>query len=547
MAFSTISIGAAANDNTGDKPRVAGTKINANFVDAQAQLDGKQPLAATLTALAARTIGVAAGTSILDRDAGDGRFAALSHTHTASQISDSTSAGRSLLTAASAAAQTALLSVMGGASVGAAGTKGLVPAPAAGDQAKFLRGDGTWQTVSGGGGGAVDSVAGRTGTVVLTSADMTDRTTVGANVFTAADQAAGRSALGLGSAAVLSSGAFAAAAHTHPASEISDSTAAGRGLLTATDTAAQRTALALGTAATLNVPAAGDAAVGEVVKGSDTRLTNARAADIAGLTAYGAGVDHFLDLAGVYGDAAAANRKIPLIRMLPGFNQRFRGYYEDFHNTSNLGGGLAATATGTGSGTQQQVAETDAIGIVKMDTGSGNGRGFVATGTGAFRLSGMRFRFVARIRFDVASDGTNTFTGRAGIDGVGSGSGEGNNGVFFRYTHGTNSGNWECVCRRANTETVISTSTAPVFSTTAGWQTLAYEINEAGTSVQFWVDGVSQGTITTNIPVESGREMGIRVGLEKSAGTTARYVYIDGVGWAAILSSGNGLSLPSGW
>ncbi|MCA1615057.1 MAG: hypothetical protein LC795_15675 [Acidobacteria bacterium] len=37
-----------------------------------------------------------------------------------------------------------------------------------------------------------------------------------------------------------------------------------------------RTNLGLGTAATLNVPASGDAAAGEVVKGSDTRLTDAR-------------------------------------------------------------------------------------------------------------------------------------------------------------------------------------------------------------------------------------------------------------------------------
>ena len=39
---------------------------------------------------------------------------------------------------------------MTGAAAGTAGTHGLVPAPAAGDNEKFLRGDGTWQTVSGG-------------------------------------------------------------------------------------------------------------------------------------------------------------------------------------------------------------------------------------------------------------------------------------------------------------------------------------------------------------------------------------------------------------
>ena len=39
---------------------------------------------------------------------------------------------------------------MTGATASTSGTHGLVPAPASGDNAKFLRGDGTWQTVSGG-------------------------------------------------------------------------------------------------------------------------------------------------------------------------------------------------------------------------------------------------------------------------------------------------------------------------------------------------------------------------------------------------------------
>lgn len=43
------------------------------------------------------------------------------------------------------------IDTMTGAGVSAAGSKGLVPAPASGDNEKFLRGDGTWQTVSGGG------------------------------------------------------------------------------------------------------------------------------------------------------------------------------------------------------------------------------------------------------------------------------------------------------------------------------------------------------------------------------------------------------------
>lgn len=66
-----------------------------------------------------------------------------------------------------------------------------------------------------------------------------------------------------------------ASAGAGPGEEIS-CTAAGRALLDDANAAAQRTTLGLGTAAVVNVPASGDAAAGEAVKGSDTRLTNAR-------------------------------------------------------------------------------------------------------------------------------------------------------------------------------------------------------------------------------------------------------------------------------
>jgi hypothetical protein len=63
----------------------------------------------------------------------------------ASQVSDATAAGRSMLTAANAGAQTALLSNVAG-DAGSGGTKGLAPAPAAGDTAtnKYLSAAGIW-------------------------------------------------------------------------------------------------------------------------------------------------------------------------------------------------------------------------------------------------------------------------------------------------------------------------------------------------------------------------------------------------------------------
>lgn len=73
--------------------------------------------------------------------------APLSHSHTASQISDATTAGRNMLMAADAAAQTALLGAFTSA------LKGLVPA-SGGGTSNFLRADGTWAAPAGGGGGS---------------------------------------------------------------------------------------------------------------------------------------------------------------------------------------------------------------------------------------------------------------------------------------------------------------------------------------------------------------------------------------------------------
>lgn len=168
-----------------------------------------------------------------------------SHTHPSTDISDSTSAGRTLLTSASASDQRTSLGL---------GTAATHNVPAAGNAAS--------------------------GEVVKGSdTRLTDSRTPTSHTHPAGDIASGTIAtarLGSGSASgttVLTGDQAWTAVTTALITDMSD---VGEDLATAVDASAARTVLGLGTSATLNVPAAGNAASGEVVKGSDTRLTDAR-------------------------------------------------------------------------------------------------------------------------------------------------------------------------------------------------------------------------------------------------------------------------------
>lgn len=88
-------------------------------------------------------------------------------------LADFTAAGRSMVGAVSATAQTALLDAFTGDS-GSGGVKGLVPAPAAGDAAavKFLKADGTW-AAPGAASAPTGSVINSTISTYATNADLT--------------------------------------------------------------------------------------------------------------------------------------------------------------------------------------------------------------------------------------------------------------------------------------------------------------------------------------------------------------------------------------
>lgn len=98
----------------------------------------------------------------------------------------------------------------------------------------------------------------------------------------------------------------------------------------------------------------------------------------------------------------------------------------------------------------------------------------------------------------------------------------GSNVICFRYDR-TTSTNWDGLCISAGSSTTASGGTGTAVDT--NWTHLRFIINAGGTNVDFFVDGVDIGSVTTNIPTSTG--MVISNYIFKTAGTTQRTVNID--------------------
>jgi len=123
-------------------------------------------------------------------------------------------------------------------------------------------------------------------------------------------------------------------------------------------------------------------------------------------------------------------------------------------------------------------------------SGSGLSTGGIVPGGGEITIHWV-------FKTNALSDATNGYRLRIGFSDA-TQSFPPTDGIWFEYTHGTNSGNWQIVSRAASTSTTNNTSTAAV----ADWTRATIVINAAGTSVAYYIDGVevSNSPITTNIP-----------------------------------------------
>ena len=146
---------------------------------------------------------------------------------------------------------------------------------------------------------------------------------------------------------------------------------------------------------------------------------------------------------------------------------------------------------------------------------SGNDRGPFTAGGGAITA-------VWDIYVGTLSDGTDTYTLYAGLT-SGADFVEPNDGYYFLYTHGTNSGNWVVKTAAAGSRTTGNSTTAVAANT---WYRLKIIVNAANTSVSFYVNDalLTNGTLAATMPTQ---RFGAAVSIVKSVGTAARTVSCD--------------------
>jgi hypothetical protein len=155
-------------------------------------------------------------------------------------------------------------------------------------------------------------------------------------------------------------------------------------------------------------------------------------------------------------------------------------------------------------------------------------------------FGGGAWNFESSINLSNLSDATNRFRFISGFGSNAANTQEGD-GVFFTYDEGGTlngtaaSPNWQCVTV-ANVVRTLTTTSIPVVN--GAWLKLRIEINAAGTSVAFYVNGTLAATHTTNIPLASNnRYVLMKQGMFKTIGTTNRVIYVDYLGYENILTT----------
>jgi hypothetical protein len=227
--------------------------------------------------------------------------------------------------------------------------------------------------------------------------------------------------------------------------------------------------------------------------------------------------------------------------------KRIVSFFTDFITLIGLDGGQSSVASGGSSTIANGGAipnRTNQQGVIAFQTGTSSAFGYVtyygSSGSQQLWFGGGAWNFETLINISALSTLLERYRLIFGFGSVISNAQE-TDGVFITYDEGGTangtaaSANWQCVTVANSVRTLTTTTTAV---TAAAWNNLRIEVNAAGTSVTFYVNGTAIATHTTNIPLpSSSRYFHMKMQIAKQIGLTSRAVYCDYVGYENILTT----------
>lgn len=202
---------------------------------------------------------------------------------------------------------------------------------------------------------------------------------------------------------------------------------------------------------------------------------------------------------------------------------------DEFGNSTAFGNLVTRFQNGTGATTNSVEPDStygqNRVGLVSAGTGSTNaGRAGLGGNIVRICLGQGKIEMEWDVYVPVLSTAGERFIVAVGL-GDGNASDAPANHVLLKYTDNVNSGAWYI---SASDNSSVSTTNGSVAAIAAAtWYRVKMVINDAGTSVTFYVNEVSAGTHATNIPTASGRAVDVLGGIFKTAGTTTRLVVMD--------------------
>ena len=191
---------------------------------------------------------------------------------------------------------------------------------------------------------------------------------------------------------------------------------------------------------------------------------------------------------------------------------------EDFEATIRF----SASTGSAGSLTQNitGVSTSRHIGIVRFRVSTLNGYAMYTGGTNTIQFGSATWTAETLVRLAHLSDGTDDYIIRLGFGDTITNA-DVTDGAYFEYNKAT-SVNWLMCTANGSSYTRTATSTAVA---TGSWIKLKLVVNSDATLVTYYINDVSVGTVSTNIPTSNAT--GLLLQSAKTLGSGQRDFYMD--------------------